>query len=330
VKPIHITVFKCLLSIAILGYLIYTATQNDQFTKLISPETNWWWVVVGLVACVLAHVVGYVRWQLMVTAIGLPFGLLDAVRIGFIGTFFNLFAFGPVGGDVFRAIHVTREFRNRKAEAIASVVADRLIGLIAMFLIAAVAFWFLDAAELRTAHPQKWAAILVVWQLVNVLTVLSVITMSVLLFTKRLGKKPWFKRLLNLRLVGPFLKSVFNVVSVYRNRSGVLVATFALSLLVNMFFLISIYSIAVGLLSDAPGLIDHLVIEPIAMVSNAIPFPGGLGGMELALHLMYQAFNCDHGVVVAFTFRSCLLIVSAIGAVVWFFNRGQVLSDQTA
>ena len=60
------------------------------------------------------------------------------------------------------------------------------------------------------------------------------------------------------------------------------------------------------------------------MVSNAMPLPGGIGGMELALDFLYQAFGCDNGVVVAFTFRFALLTVSAIGAIVWFFNRSNV------
>src|SRR5262249_28822994 len=53
----------------------------------------------------------------------------------------NLFNYvvpgGPVGGDVIRAAYLCREHRSQKTRAIASVVLDRLIGLLALFLLAA-------------------------------------------------------------------------------------------------------------------------------------------------------------------------------------------------
>ncbi len=60
------------------------------------------------------------------------------------------------------------------------------------------------------------------------------------------------------------------------------------------------------------------------MVANAVPLPGGVGGMETAMTVLYEAFSCQTGLVVAFGFRFSLLAVSAIGAVFWFMNRSKV------
>ena len=68
----------------------------------------------------------------------------DAIRIGFIGSFFGLFAFGIIGSDTLRAFYVTRQAKDRMPEAICSVVADRIVGLITMFSFASVAFLLLD------------------------------------------------------------------------------------------------------------------------------------------------------------------------------------------
>ena len=60
------------------------------------------------------------------------------------------------------------------------------------------------------------------------------------------------------------------------------------------------------------------------MVANAAPLPGGLGGMELAMDFLYDAFSYQTGVIVAFALRFSLLCVSAIGAAFWFMNRSQI------
>ena len=147
------------MSIAILVYLFNTARKNDQFELLFTTEQQWGWIAIAFLACLGAHLIGFCRWRIMVRALDLPFTIVDAVRIGFIGLFFNLFAFGVIGGDTLRAFYVTRQIKDRAPEAISSVVADRLIGILTMFLIASIAFLFLDTTKFETEHPAKLATI---------------------------------------------------------------------------------------------------------------------------------------------------------------------------
>ncbi len=51
----------------------------------------------------------FVRWYLLVRALGLHFRLLDAFRLGFLGYLFNFVSVGSVGGDLFKAIFIARE-----------------------------------------------------------------------------------------------------------------------------------------------------------------------------------------------------------------------------
>ena len=60
------------------------------------------------------------------------------------------------------------------------------------------------------------------------------------------------------------------------------------------------------------------------MVSNAVPLPGGIGGMEWAMSFLYKAFGSTSGVIVAFGFRLALLLVTVIGAGFWFVNKSKV------
>ncbi len=315
---------KFAISIAILTYLFNQAAATNQFSSLMTSQKNWLWLAFGIFSCLLAHLIGFWRWQLLVRTINLPFSFVDSMRIGFIGMFFNLIAFGVIGGDALRAFYVAREFKNRKSEAIASVIADRMIGILTMFIIASFAFLILDTNSMESIHPKKLAGVQWICYFVMTMTGVGIAALAAMFFTPRLHKRAWFRKLLAIPTLGPILQKILAVISVYRNRPMAVLVGFLLSFLVNLCFAVSIYFVAAGLVNDFPNLPNHFVIEPIAMVSNAVPLPGGLGGMEFVLDFLYQAFGCDHGIIVAFAFRFCLLLVSAIGAFVWFLNRRQV------
>ena len=50
-----------------------------------------------------ATLLTFFRWYLLVRAVSLPFRLVDALRLGLVGLFFNTFLPGSVGGDIIKA-----------------------------------------------------------------------------------------------------------------------------------------------------------------------------------------------------------------------------------
>src|SRR5690606_34271026 len=98
--------------------------------------------------CGVAFLLTFTRWYLLVTAQDLPFRWQDSVRLGFLGILFTYVAPGAVGGDIVKAMLIAREQPSRKATAVASVVLDRILGLIALFIVGAGAsLLFLPWAE---------------------------------------------------------------------------------------------------------------------------------------------------------------------------------------
>src|SRR5690606_31597337 len=99
-----------------------------------------WPLLAGALACIAAAVwLGFVRWYLLVQATGLPFTLGDAVRLGSLGFALNFVGPGGVGGDVFKGIALAREHHRRRSEAVATVIADRAVGLLSLLAVASLA-----------------------------------------------------------------------------------------------------------------------------------------------------------------------------------------------
>lgn len=315
---------KIALVAALLTYLFYDVARDGKLSELIAAPKRWGWVGFGLLACFMAHLIGFVRWQLMVKALGLPFSVLDSIRIGLIGLFFGLFAFGVVGGDTLRAFYVTRQIKNRVSEAITSVLADRLIGILTMFMIASIALLSLDGEAMQEAHGKKATSLLYVGYFVVGCTCCGISGLVVLFFTPRLINTNLFQRLIKIPKFGELLEKLTGVIQLYRQRLGTIAVAFVMSVGVNICFAAAIYSFAEGLTQGNPTFLEHFTIEPIAMVSNAVPVPGGIGTMEMAMKFLYLAFGSENGVVTAFAFRFSLLTVAALGGLFWFLNREQV------
>ncbi len=92
-------------------------------------------------ATIIIYVAGQVmsawRWQLLAAIVGVHARFREFLAYYFIGMFTNLFVPGMLGGDAARSVYLGRR-THHLGEAIASVVADRGTGLIALFWVAAV------------------------------------------------------------------------------------------------------------------------------------------------------------------------------------------------
>lgn len=287
-------------------------------------EKHWGWIGLAFLGCLGAHLFSFFRWRIMVRALGLPFSMFDAIRIGFISSFFSLFAFGVIGGDTLRAFYVTRQVKNRAAEAICSVVADRILGLLTMFSFASMAFLLIDMSAMAEQHPGKIATLNYACKVVLFFTTLGFVGVLTVFLAPQIVKTSLYVKLYSIPKIGTLIARLTDVVLVYRGRPGAVFVCLLMSVGVNLCFVVSIYSIARGLTDSYPSFSNHFLIEPISMVANAAPLPGGLGGMELALNFLYESFSCGTGVIVGFAFRFLLLCISATGAVFWFFNRSKV------
>jgi uncharacterized protein (TIRG00374 family) len=328
-KRVLLIAFKFALSLGILSYLFYQEWSTDQFDDLWATKKNWNWIAVGFLICVAAHLISFFRWKLMVRALDLPFSYIDAVRIGLIGMFFGLFAFGVVGGDTLRAYYAARQSKNKIPEAIASVVADRFVGMLTMFSFASIAFLALGTSNESAVNPEKLAIVTFVFRVVLLATAIGLAGVVMLLFAPRVRSSAWFLRLTRVPRIGGAIGRLAEVVILYRSKLPLLVTCVLLSAVINVGFVVVIYCIARGLGGSHPSFASHFLIAPMSMAANAIPLPGGIGGMEFMLTYLYDALSLrnmpsEHGVIVSFTFRLMLLLLSAFGAIAWFANRRQL------
>lgn len=139
---------RCAVSIGILYFLFKGIFEKE------SPEHPWtegavqlWqhltspdplWLLGGLALFSFICLVNIVRWQIILRVQHIELSLWRATQLFFIGHFFNSFMLGSTGGDVVKAYYAAQETHHKKAEAVMTIIIDRLIGLIGLFAVAAV------------------------------------------------------------------------------------------------------------------------------------------------------------------------------------------------
>jgi uncharacterized membrane protein YbhN (UPF0104 family) len=91
----------------------------------------------------------FLRYRVLILGVGLDLTLRECVRFGFIGTFFNTFLLGSLGGDVIR-IHYIMRRTGEPAGTLASVLLDRVLGLLGLMTLAGVTLYLNWEEVVRT------------------------------------------------------------------------------------------------------------------------------------------------------------------------------------
>jgi uncharacterized protein (TIRG00374 family) len=297
----------------LLGWTVHANREKIQEVLATRPDPAR--IALAFALYMTALVLTFVRWHRLVRALGLPFRLRDALRLGFIGNVFNLVIPGAVGGDLVKAAFLCRE-QARKTQAVASMVIDRGVGLLGLFLLAGVAGLFAlgeASGPVRTLIALAWLAVLA-----------GVVGLTIL-FT------PALYRPLDRFFQGRGrLEAVFHemvaLASAYRSKVGVVVAATALSVFCHALFVLAFTLVDHALYPGAaPSLARHLVIVPLVLFTTAVPLPfGALGLTEIASGAMFDLVQFPNGAVAMMGYRVLTYLGAAVSALFYAANARQV------
>src|SRR5262245_24921429 len=89
------------------GLLALVVAMNwTQLKALFSHEPHLMPFLAAAAILTTCTAIQYYRWYLLVRAVDLPFTLWNAFRLGMVGTFYNTFLPGSIGGDIVKAYFI--------------------------------------------------------------------------------------------------------------------------------------------------------------------------------------------------------------------------------
>lgn len=313
------------MGIGLLSFLFHL--YRDQYADFIRRETDYLFLGLGIALAGTATILAFYRWFLLARGQNLVLRFRDAVRLGFVSNLFNYLAPGTAGGDIVRAVGIARYQKSRQTVAAATVLLDRLFGMLALLIIGSV----VSLLNQELWHQREiMLTILVFWVCASA----GLICLAISLQTGVL-RLSLIKQLIHLRFIGPIVSEMVNSLALYQTNRRALIGALLTSLVGQFLMLSSFYFCAMALLPGlaAPGYSTHLMLIPAAeIISSFVPVPGGVGALEAAVIYIYHLIGTTAdssisvtvaqatGLASALTYRIVRISVSAMGAVYYMVS----------
>lgn len=298
--------------------------HGQDWAKLreVFQRLNWGYFLLSLAAYLVGQVVVAFRWWLLLRAQSILIEVFAAIRLYFLGLFYNNLMPSSVGGDLLKAYYVTKH-THRRLEGVLSVVIDRLVGLGGTVLMAVVAYvLFLRGRSLGAAADQAGGVRqgltayrgAIVWFLGILVAVLAVALLHPGLHRRLVGAADRLRDR-GAELIG----RVRTALAVYCRKPATMLAALLLTVVGQSVVVAAFWPLGRNLGVEAgPGY--YFLVFPVTWVVAAIPISiAGLGVLEVGVVAMFVSLTGATGesaLALAFCQRFIWVLASLPGGMV--------------
>jgi hypothetical protein len=265
---------RILVAVALTGYVIW---RSDPATIVrISAGADPRWIGTALALVVIDRALNAYRWVALLRALtpGSRPPLAAVMRIFFTSSFVGNFL-PSIGGDVYRAYELA-ELDVRPAQAAASVLMDRVLGVLSIVLVAAAALAFARTVDVPGAIPA----------LLIVSAGCAVVAAAVFSERAAAAAVALASRMPSAR-VHQIARGLTDAVRRYATHHGAMLSVLLLSVLVQLLRVIQAYCLGRALaMAEPPGL--YFAFVPLITLIMQIPITiAGLGTTQYAFERLF-------------------------------------------
>ena len=247
------------------------------------------------------------RWQILLSVKGYPCTLGLLTRHYFLGFFFNNFLPTSVGGDVMRAVGVSRHGVPGKT-SVSSIALERLLGVLALMIIGAISFFLLPGATITRLSVIKGIGYTLA---VSSLLALLIFIVSFYLHNFLLNRPRSSSKFLEY-----IMKGTDELLS-YWDDFYILNKVLALTVISQLSAVITMYFIALSLEISIPILYFSFLL-PVVWLATMLPVSiSGLGVREGAFVYLFGLIGMDNQTAIAISaiWLALTYVLSIIGGV---------------
>lgn len=314
-----------LLRFIVAGTALYLAFRGENFKQVaeVMLGLNLWIFAAAIGFYVIGQLIFVARWSLLLRVQSIRIGFWPAVRLHFLGLFYNNCLPGAIGGDLPRAWYVTRH-TDKKLEAALSVFVDRVIGLIGMLIMAFGCYWFIPeesreggfnfSFEINLYRRMAEYKSVFIWLGAGFTVII------VLLASNRQGRNLLRRGLEAIGRHGTSVMSkIRQSIRLYCYKWPAIIGALMLTFCCQGLTVIAMWLIGSQIGIDVPAKY-YFVFFPISWLLGAVPISvGGLGIMEGWLKMMFMRVGTmtgENALALALCQRLVFLLASLPGAII--------------
>lgn len=314
------TSLKVLVSLGLIVYLFWRMDLGQ--VQMVLYHANYVYVLPAALLFLAAMTNSALKWYILLRAqrIAVPFhAILSYTYVGF---FFNNFLPANVGGDVMRGYGLAR-YTERTAEAAISVIVDRIVGLAAFMVCAAVS----AAVAILFMHHTELQGV----EVAAVIALGLIVSGFAAMLSRRIRAQ--LARAFRWRPLVPLAalyQRISEALDAYRHSYGTLAAAFCTSLFTLILTNMTDYLIAQSL-GGGVALIYIFIFNPIIAFVLLVPVSiGGLGVTQAVYPFFYGLVSVPASLAFSISLLKQLVIyvTSIPGGILWW--RGKAGAGETA
>ena len=300
-KTVKKPIFKVLASITIIIVLLWIIPLSELLDTLKNVSITVWLIVLG--GFLIGHLLGAVKWRLLVNIEEELLPFLVAVQCYFAGLFSNLFLPSLAGGDVIKA-GLAIHHNKKKSITIFATFLDRIIDTCSIVFLIFVSAFF-SPEFLQPSHQR------VVYIILGLFLLLFLSALMFLFLPHDWVNKTSIRRVL--------LKAK-NTIKLAFNNPVKLIVAFGLSLIIQSCFILLTIYLAIICEIEIP-IVMWFLIWPLAKLFALLPISlGGIGVREAALAALLSRLSIpvSNSVALGLLWNSILISGGLLGGVIYF------------
>jgi len=295
-------ILRFVISFGLLILLIWLMRKDAGEILGIIKGSNKMFMLLAIFINVLLSIALAYRLKLLMSGQEVSLSIKDAVFLTFIGYFFNNFLPTAIGGDIAKAYYASKK-TNNKVASYAAVLADRLLGLVAVLLIALVGILFIG----KGLHNK-----FILWTVPVIFIFTIAMTIFLLKKNNRVEKTYSGKKGVLRKIKEKSLK-LYDAINIYRNSPLLLVKGLILSLGLQAVTIFTIYLLVLCIGGDIP-LFRLFLIIPLIWAVSMLPSLNGLGVREGAFVYFLKGYiGSEKAFALSLLWLGLIMLYSVVG-----------------
>ena len=307
------TLIKALVSLGLVGYLIYLADP----TKILDVLSRIWnqgglpYLFSALVLYIGSVYMLAIRWQILVKGYGHSVSTLVLLKFYFIGLFFNNFLPTSIGGDVFRIYHLI-QVTGERTHGFSSVLTERLLGITATLIFAIVAIFAISDVF------QNYLILYIAFGMLLVIVIFFVLVFNdrfMNLCLKYVTKIKFFR-------LGERIIKFLDALRFYQGSKIIYVKILLMSMIAQALIILMTFFLARAVSVEIP--VGYLFfVVPITFLLSMMPSINGIGFREGGFVVLLGKVGISQAAALSISFLSVLapMLISMIGGVLFMTQR---------
>ena len=308
------------IGIAVLAcWLIYRETKPDEvadaFMRLHQSRFGEFSVILAVLVFYAGLCLIGLRWWVFMRAQEIHIPAFLAVKLTFLGQFFTNFLPSAVGGDLVRAWYVSQH-TDKRLQAALGVLVDRLMGLMATFILAITSYLlFMRGQGVFQVSQNGEGSVRAFFDKhpvssQQILLMIIILVGAVFILAGLFDLKGFFRKIYGhfIHLLGQLKEAIL----VYYHHPLVFVLGLSMTIFLQSMVIFSLWLVGWGLGMSAE-LRYYFVFFPLVWVVGSLPVSiGGIGIVEGGLVLLFGKFTgADSGGVAALAICQRLMWIFA-------------------